>query len=363
MAEPLKSRIDDDVVARYADAFTAAPGPFDRATFLSRTSSLGELELKERVGLVADALRASLPSDDADALAAVVHVGDHSGLDGIAAWPLCAFVERHGLADPASSLAAMERLTRHFSCEFAIRPFLEHHLELSRRSCRRWTRSPSADVRRLPSEGTRPYLPWAKRIRALLDDPSIGLEFVTALRHDPDAVVRRSVANHLNDVARDHPDLVVSICRDWSTDPAIDDTMIRHALRVLVKDGHRGAMDVLGYTTDPDVGVESFTVTPPEVRLGDSIELRAGIVSRSHEPQRLVVDYVIHHVKAGGATSPKVFKWSDLELAPGQSADLVKRRTIATASTRRYHRGVHRVDLQVAGDVVATTEFALSDSS
>lgn len=183
------------------------------------------------------------------------------------------------------------------------------------------------------------------------------------MRHDPSETVRRSVANHLNDIARNHPGRVVEICTSWSDDPAVAPSMIRHALRSLVKKGDPGALSLLGFTTSAQVDVDAFTVAPTTISLGTSITLATTITSTATERQRLVVDFVIHHIGASGATTPKVFKWTTVELAAGEHVEMSKKRKIATASTRHYRAGRHRVELQVAGNVVAETAFELLDSS
>jgi len=365
MAELLKDHFDESLVGLLSEAATATYPAFDSVAFRDRTlSTIADLELKDRINVIADALRAGLPEDYPAAVAHVVEMATTiRGPSGMEPWPLCSVVERHGIDHPDASLVAMEALTQHFSCEFAIRPFLEHHPDLTLDACRRWLAHPEATVRRLPSEGTRPYLPWGPKVQSLLDDPEIGIALITALRHDPDEVVRRSVANHLNDIARNHPDRVAEIATDWSADPDTDPQMVRHALRGLVKKGHPGAMAALGFTTTADVEVDGFTVTPAEVSLGESIELTTRLTSAAAEPQRLIVDFVIHHINANDATSPKVFKWTTIDLAPGESVTLTKRRRIATASTRRYHAGRHPVDLQIAGRRLADTSFTLTDSS
>lgn len=364
MAEPLKNQFDRKLVELLAERFGAVHRTFDASAFTERLlAQFPPLELKDRINLVADELRRCLPDDYVAALAMVVSVAESDGVDGFTAWPLCSFVERHGLVDPPASLAAMERLTRRFSCEFAVRPFLEHHLELTLESLREWAVSTDEAVRRLPSEGTRPHLPWGPKVQALLDDPEIGIGLLMTLRHDSSETVRRSVANHLNDIARNHPDRVVEICREWSDDPEIEPSMIRHALRSLVKKGDPGALAVLGFTTSPEVDVGSFTIDPAALSLGESVTLAATLASTATTHQRLVVDFVVHHIGASGATAPKVFKWTTVELGAGESVDLTKRRRIATASTRRYHAGVHRVVLQVAGQAMAVSGFELLDSS
>jgi 3-methyladenine DNA glycosylase AlkC len=364
MAEPLKENINDQTVDLLATRFSRLHKGFDRKGFTeSVCAQLPDLELKDRINLLADQMAIDLGPDYEAALGTVVETA-LEGIDGWAAWPLCSFLERHGVDSPVASLEAMPQLTTLWSCEFAIRPYLDAHLELTREYLRRWALDPDEAVRRLASEGTRPRLPWGPKVAALSEDPQIGLELLQLLRHDRSETVRRSVANHLNDVAKNDPDLVVDVLAQWtSEDDAVDDRMVRHALRTLVKQGHPGALALLGFTIDPSIAGVRFACSPQEISLGDQIELTAELASTSRQDQLLVVDFVIHHVKTSGETSPKVFKWTTERMAPGQTVHLAKRRRIQTASTRRYHAGEHRIYLQVAGQAVASTHFVLNESS
>lgn len=364
MAEPMKNHFDRELATLLARRFADLDPDFEAERFVDAVAgAFPELELKARINVVADELRRGLPDDYPAALALVVSVAEGDDIEGFTAWPLCTFVERHGHDHPTESLAAMERLTRRFSCEFALRPFLDAHLDQTLDAVRRWTSSPHEDVRRLASEGTRPRLPWGPQVASLTEDPGIGIDVLRALRHDPSETVRRSVANHLNDISKDHPDRVVDLCAKWIREPTTDPAMIRHALRTLVKRGDAGAMAVLGFSTAPEVEVGAFTITPSRIRLGESITLTATMTSTAAAGQRLVVDFVVHHVGASGATTSKVFKWKNLGLDPGATVGLVKQRRIATASTRRYYAGRHQVQLQVAGRILAESSFELLDSS
>lgn len=356
----LKDEIDADLVALLAREFEAVTAEFDGAGFRDAVlDRLDDLELKDRINLIADALADRLPADYRRALDIVVRVAVTEP-GAWAAWPLCSFVERHGLDDPEASLAAMPELTKQWSCEFAIRPYLRDHLDLTRTHLRRWVLDADERVRRLTSEGTRPLLPWGPKVPVLSEDPAIGLELLTALRHDPSEDVRRSVANHLNDVAKSNADLVVAVLQDWTSEAEpVDEAMVRHALRTLVKKGHAGALELLGFTTDPEITVDRFACHPDRVTLGGRIRLEATLTSTAETEQRLVVDFVIHHVNASGETSPKVFKWTTCSIRSGETIELTKRRSIVPASTRTYHPGVHRVDLQVGGRTVGSTRFDL----
>ena len=360
MAAPLKDLIDRPVIEDLGARVVEVQPGFDAKTFVADlVAVLDELELKARIEAVARGLAAGLGDDYPVALDTIVAVArSEPPIDGFGAWALCTFVEVFGVHDPALSLPAMEHLTKRASCEFAIRPFLDQHWDAAYAQLEAFTGHGDESVRRLPSEGTRPRLPWGKGGRRLIDDPEPGLDLIGRLRHDPSPTVRRSVSNHLNDVAHDHPDLVIAVARRWaSEDPPVDGAMIAHGLRSLVKKGHPEAQEILGFTTDPEVDVLAFSVTPATVGMGDHIQLEATLHATASRAQRLVVDFAIHHVNASGGTSPKVFKWAEPGLAADETVTLRKRRLIRQGSTRTYYAGTHRVDLLVAGTVAAEVTF------
>lgn len=359
MAPPLKDYVDHQVVAELARRFAAVDDRFDAKAFVARTEPhLEGLELKARIEWIARQLRSALDDEYLTALASVVAVARaEPPIEGWSAWPLPTVIEQFGLDEPDASLAAMEYVTQRMSCEFAVRPFLRDHFEATFDRLEAFTGHDDERVRRLPSEGTRPRLPWGMKVQRLLDDPTPGIALLQRLRHDSSETVRRSVANHLNDVAKEHPALVVDTVQDWIGEAETDRRMVSHALRTLVKRGNPGALAVLGFTTEAQVAVDEFQVSPSVVRMGDRISLHAELRSTAVTSQRLVIDFVIHHVNASGETSPKVFKWTTIDQAPGECRSLVKRRLIQQASTRTYRAGSHRVELQIAGRVVAETAF------
>jgi 3-methyladenine DNA glycosylase AlkC len=356
----LKDSVGAAVVDDLARRFAEVDDHFDARGFADRTTpQLGELELKARIELIARELwRALGDRDPAASIACVVDVAQaEPAVDGWTAWPLAAVIELFGPLRPSEALDAMEHVTKRMSCEFAVRPFLRDHFDTTYARLHAFTGHDDERVRRLPSEGTRPRLPWGMKVQRLLDDPRPGLELLQLLRHDPSETVRGSVANHLNDVAKARPELVVETLAGWMTEPETDRRMVAHGLRTLVKRGDPNALDLLGFTIEPDVTVERFDVSPAAVDMGSHISLVAELRSTAPLPQRLVVDFVVHHVNASGATSPKVFKWTTLDLAPGEHRILTKRRLIQQASTRTYRAGTHRLELQVAGCVMAETAF------
>lgn len=378
MAEPFKNLVSpklvDDMGKALARSAKSAGVPFDARKFTREAKSgLEDLELKARALHVATALRAALPESfdtiatllegslaapaTTDALGSLRSGPD--GLAGWAVWPLTLVVEHTGLTHPKRALACLRELTMRFSSEWAIRVFVEEHPELTFRTLARWARDPNLHVRRLVSEGTRPRLPWGRRLASLVRDPSPTLPLLEALRDDPEEYVRRSVANHLNDIAKDHPDLVAELLGAWMKGATKERAkLVRHASRSLVKAGHTSTLAVHG-ASEPFQGEASLTVEKSKLRMGDTLSFRIALTSTSKRAQRLVVDYVIHHVKKSGGTSPKVFKGWTFDLAANEARELRKGHKIVPITTRVYYAGTHAVECVVNGKPVARADFDL----
>ncbi len=374
MAEPFKNLISAELVRTAARHLRRVSPGFPQQRFVHLASrGLEALELKQRVLHVTKALVATLPQDFAAAadvleqsLAPASDDVDWSrndpgdgGLAGWVIWPLAEFVAQRGLGSPRRALQALHALTQRLTAEYAIRPFLLAHEELTFATLRQWVKDPSAHVRRLVSEGTRPRLPWGMRLQRLVADPSPSLPLLEALQDDLSEYVRRSVANHLNDIAKDHPDLVASwLERHLPGAPPERRSLLRHASRTLIKKGHRRALAAWGVDRGLR-GRASLAVTPKSPRIGDNVVLAVTLASAAASAQRLVVDYVVHRARPDGSTRPKVWKGWTLELGPREQRTLQKRHSLKPVSVRRDHPGRHAVDLVVNGRVVASAAFTL----
>ncbi|MFO1078657.1 MAG: DNA alkylation repair protein [Planctomycetota bacterium] len=374
MAEPFKNRVDHDLVRAMADHLRRADPGFDAPRFLrAATRGLDELELKARVRHVAGALAAALPADFARAADAIERslqparddtelgalVTDHRGLAGFAIWPLGEFVAARGLVEPERALSALHALTQRWTAEFAIRPFLVEHRQRTFAALRRWAGDPSAHVRRLVSEGSRPRLPWGMQLGFLIADPSPTLPLLERLQDDDSDYVRRSVANHLNDIAKDHPHVVAEwVERHLPGASPQRAALLRHACRTLVKRGDRRVLEAFGVGA-PYRGEAALRLLPRRCAVGGAVELRVDLVSAAARPQPLVADYRVHYRKADGGTSPKVRKGWKLVLAPGERRALTKTLSLAPVSTRRLYAGRHAIELLVNGAVVAAASFTL----
>jgi len=312
---------------------------------------LRALELKARVAHVADAIRLHLAADGPTMLRQLVDIlavrPDEPELAGMLAWPVITVVERHGLRWPDTAFPVMRAITGAFSCEMAMRPFLVADLSRALAELAAWTDDEDEHVRRLVSESTRPRLPWAGHLRAVQGDPSLTIPLLDALRNDPSLYVRRSVANHLNDISKDHPDVVVEVLERWNVDAGPDTAWVtRHALRSLVKQGHRGALALQGFGAPSLVGVQ-LEVEPAELVLGGRLQLRATLSSDAS--QDLLVDVVVGFRKADGRIRPKTFKWTRIRLDAGESRTLTKSLHLKPISTRRYYEGLHSARLRING--------------
>lgn len=312
----------------------------------------------ERVRHIAGALHPALPADYAAALeviAAMVPRLTH----GFQAVAVTEYVARYGLDDFDRSMNALAKLTRFGTAEFAIRPFLAEDADRTLAVMARWTGSDDEHVRRLASEGARPRLPWAARVTALKADPTRAAHILEALKADPAIYVRKSVANHLNDIAKDHPEWLLDRLAEWPKDDPHTVWIIRHALRTLIKQGEPRALALIGVGHGAAVMVHKFAVEPAVVRLGERIAIAAEITSDSTVNQPLVVDYRVHYARAGNKTAAKVFKWKTFDLAAGDTVALRISQVIRDFSTRRHYPGRHDVDLIVNGQTMATSEFDL----
>ncbi|HEV7313128.1 DNA alkylation repair protein [Sphingopyxis sp.] len=355
----LKDLLGPPALETIADAGAAASPRFDRPAFVSAASEgLEALSIMERVRHIADALHIALPGDYIAALGILRAMAPRL-TNSFQAIAITEYVARYGLDDFDTSMDALADLTRFGSAEFAIRPYLAADTPRALATMTRWTESEDEHVRRLASEGARPRLPWASRVPALKADPTRAAPILEALKADPSLYVRKSVANHLNDIAKDRPDWLLGRLAGWQQDDPQTAWIVRHALRTLIKKGDPGALALIGVGHGAAVIVRHFGIAPATVRLGDRIVLAVELLSDAAEDQRLVVDYRVHYARAGGKSAPKVFKLKTFELPVGDTVRLSISQTIRDFSTRRHHPGRHEVELIVNGQTMATAAFEI----
>ncbi len=359
MAEELKTWFDATFFRELAGLVRARHKPFPAERFVADALvDLDGLSLMARMERAAALLGEHLPGDYDKALAIVMAVVPHySGQFRALLGPT--FVALHGRHDPARSLEALRLLTVHGSSEFAVRHFLRDDFEGTLKVMRRWADDENHHVRRLASEGSRPRLPWSFRLERLVADPGPAIPILERLKADPEPYVRTSVANHLNDIAKDHPERMLDLVTGWDREDPATAWIVRHASRSLIKAGHPRALALHGFGETPQVAVAGLSVSPSPVPWEGTAVIAFDLASRAGNDQRLAVDYVVHYVKANGTRAPKVFKLREIVLAAGETASLSVRRSMAQRTTRRHYPGLHRVEIQINGVVCAGLDFTL----
>lgn len=353
-----------ELVERFASDIKSVEKDFPVDPFLALVfdAHWEALELKQRVRHISLCLRKMLPADYRKALDILVkvakaHTAKYGEKMSFEYTFLPDFVEIHGVEDPDASLPALEVMTRWSSAEFAVRPFLLRYPERMYAQMLEWSRHKSPLVRRLSSEGIRPRLPWGMGVPALKRDPSPVLPILENLKHDPAETVRRSVANNLNDISKDHPELVLGIAARWLGHSPETDWIVRHASRGLLKKGNSAALAHFGFQSEIE-GIEIREFRHDAiVRIGERLDFSFEVVNRSTEQAAIRLEYGIDYQTVSGKTSVKVFKIKELKLGGGQTDRISKYQRFQDFTTRKHFSGAHVLRIIVNGKAMAEGVF------
>ena len=377
MAEPLKNMFGPEMVHRTAASIASVYDEFDEQSFTATAlDGFEDLELTPRCRQIAAALATHLPADRKKAIAILIDslgpelpnrdpaetpsASDANPMAGFIYISYGYFLAEHGGDHFDAVIRANYEITKRATSEFSIRTPLRDHTDATLAVLKEWAVDHNVHVRRCVSEGTRPRLPWSFRLKVFQENPAPVIELLELLKDDPVEYVRRSVANNLNDIAKDHPELVVDVARRWWADG--DDTrrLVRHALRSLVKAGDPGALEVLGFGTTSPARVGSVSIDPGSVAIGGKVKLAITIENPSAEPCGALVDLRVNFVKANGSTAPKVFKGAELSLDGGDSAVISKTVSVAQHTTRKHYPGEHAVEVLINGTAHPAGSFTVT---
>jgi 3-methyladenine DNA glycosylase AlkC len=366
----LKEFFSPSLVKRLAADLVRAQSSFPARPFVKKAcAGLDGLELLDRGRHIARVLAAHLPAAYPDAIAVLLrslgpeHATDEllgAGMEPFYYFPHSVFVAECGLDHFELSMQAQYELTKRFSAESSIRPYIERYPEETLSVLRHWVRDPNPHVRRLVSEGTRLRLPWAPRVSWLDRHPERILELLELLKDDPSTLVRRSVANSLNDLGKMRPDLLAATAARWLKGASSERrALVEHGLRSAVKRGNPDALRLLGYGARAAVAVERIRFQPQRVPIGRRVSMSFTLRSLSRQPQALLVDVAVHFVKARG-TSPKVFKVTRVDLPARGRAELRTTFSLAVHTTRVPQPGRHRVDVLLNGEPRRASSFQVT---
>jgi len=363
--DAFKHWFNEALVTRISNSLKKAYPPFNAKNFLKVVPKLAALEMKPRVHFIRDAMFAELPKDYLSSLSILLKSAELGNLKGFELWPYTEFIQHHGLKHVDESLEALYILTPKFTAEFAVRPFLIEHPKKTFARLKKWAGDDNEHIRRWASEGTRPRLPWGMKLHASIVDPKPGLEILEKIKFDNSLYVRKSIANHLNDITKDHPDLVIATLKAWqkkvtAKDKAKLEWIKKQALRTLIKKGYKPALDVMGFGAKAEVKLGELKLNKKKFSEKDVLTFELDLISKSAKPQVLAVDYIIYYQKANQKISPKVFKLKVFELKPKEVFTLKKNHSLKPVTTRKHYAGLHRLEIQINGKILASTEWYLA---
>ncbi len=359
-----KHWINESVVNTLATALSKVSKDFNQHEFRKISKELPPLELKARVQLLSQALYQHLPKEFPQSSKLLLKSLEHGKLSGFMLWPYTEYIQSYGLAHRQKSLEALAQITELFTAEFAVRPFLKKYTHETLGFLLNCAGDSNVHLRRWSSEGSRPRLPWGERLDVFIQNPRLTLPILEELKYDEELYVRKSVANHLNDIAKDHPSVVLQVLAQWKKQAPDQhkekiDWITRHSLRTLIKKGNPHALKLMGVSAESKVKVEKLALTSPVVAMGKNLEFQFKISSQSSKKQKLIVDYIIYHQKVGGKLTPKVFKLKTFELGPKESLLVQKKHSFKPVTTRKYYPGAHRIEIQVNGKIFAKKDWVL----
>ena len=363
----LKHLFGEKLLLRMARSLKRVYPEFDSNQFVKLYKLLAPLEMKPRVRCIRDELYRQLPKSYPKAVSILLRSAKGKELKSFDYWPYAEYVQTYGTGSLDISLSALKEITCLFTSEFAVRPFLKAYPKQTLSFLLKCAKDPNVHIRRWATEGTRPRLPWGERLDGFIEDPTATRPILEILKSDRELYVRRSVANHLNDIAKDHPLYVIKLLTQWRRDARVEEKVniewiIQKALRSLIKGGHPKALSLIGVNSKPKLRMKDFTISNSKFEINDKIDFSFSIASLSATPQKLVVDYIVHYAKANGRTSPKVFKLKTWVLSGNTSATIIKSHHLREVTTRKFYFGAHSLEIQINGVVMKRWDWSLISS-
>jgi 3-methyladenine DNA glycosylase AlkC len=361
--EPLKYMFSPALIEQIGtQAAHSIPG-FSQDLFITHVLNhqWDALELKQRVRHISTALHAQMsghyPTDIQHILHLTHAILQSSTSQSFVYMFLPDYIEQYGTQHLSLSLQAMEAVTCLCSCEFAIRPFLLAHQQQVLAQMLLWSTHPNAHVRRLSSEGCRPRLPWGMAMPALKKDPTPILPILENLKNDPSEYVRKSVANNLNDITKDNPDVVLALGARWLGTSPHTNWIVKHACRTLLKKGNIAALQLFGLSHQPLCTVDNLSVANSAISIGQHLHFSFSLTSHHAAPTTMRVEYIITYAKANDKQSNKVFKITENTYHPHQPTIFTRRQSFADMTTRKHYPGTHHLTIAINGCHMASLAF------
>ena len=378
MAEPFKNMYNEQFFDRFTKDLLLVVNNFDTREFVSKImdDEWENRELKQRTSHITTILREFLPTDYKEAIAKILELLDYvestqpdfSKIDDTKfglmleyGWILDNYVEQYGLADYETSVKAIEKITQFTSCEFAVRPFIIKYPDKMMKQMLAWSKHEHWGVRRLASEGCRPRLPWTMALPGLKKNPTPIIPILENLKNDPARFVRLSVANNLNDIAKDNPEMVTELAKKWQGESEEVDWIIKHGCRTLLKQGRSEVMELFGFDSIKNISIEDFQISTPEVKIGNSLVFGFNLLNNNNKKIKIRLEYAIYYQKANGTLTKKVHKISEKEYAENSATQITRKHSFRVVTTRKFHIGLHQVAVIINGNELEKHNFKLTE--
>lgn len=357
MPELLKNMYNRESLYEVAVAIQSVYNSFKVDEFIKSTmdETWNNLELKARCRKISMSLGMYLPEDYKEALSIL----EKSVTGFYFAFFFPDFVEVYGQDDINwdLSISALERNTEYWSSEFAVRAFIIKDEERMMAQMRKWSKHKSEHVRRLASEGCRPQLPWGQAISKFKKDPTPVLPILEQLKTDTSTYVQKSVANNLNDISKTHPDLVISIVKDWYSKNKSTNWIVKHGCRTLLKKGNRDVLALFGYDDTTSINLQDFTLETTSISIGEDLTFSFNILAKKATKTRL--EYGIDYIKSNGKRNRKIFKISEVSLKENEKKSYMKKHSFADVSVRKHYPGIHSIAIIINGIEKDKLDFEL----
>lgn len=337
--------------------------PFSAEKFIKQAvAPLTSLSLNERMRHTSVVLHENLPAEYKTSIA-ILKESIPLLKPGYTNLVFPDFVSRYGTHDIKTSLEALHYFTQFGSSEFAIRTFLKLDIAKTIKTMYQWSEDDNEHVRRLSSEGSRPRLPWSFKLDAIIHNPTLTKPILENLKQDDSLYVRKSVANHINDISKDSPDYILRLVKLWDQKHPHTAWIVKRGCRSLFKKGDKQSLAAFNYTKEVRISLRKFILKPDPIHIGESITFQFELASKKNKRQKLMVDYRIHYIKKSGSGLPKVFKLKELDLAPNTSVSISKKQSFQNFTTRTHFPGKHKLEILVNGKVIKGATFMVKEKS
>ncbi len=360
MATELKEMFNKKFYEHLATQFNKVDSGFNIQQFVEAvTNGLENRSLNERLRFTTIILKNHLPADFKEAVQLLNAVIPNTA-KGYTSLIFPDYIGQYGVQDFDISMEALAYYTQFGSSEFAIREFLKHDFDKTLEVMKLWAESPNHHHRRLASEGCRPRLPWAMALPELKKNPDPILPLLSILKSDSSEYVRRSVANNLNDIAKDNPHIVIEIASKWKGHSKETDAIIKHACRTLLKQGNIEILKHFGLDSSK-VAIANFKIDTPKVAIGDPLEFSFSIQNNDQKSQTIRLEYAVYYLRQNGQLSKKVFKISERIFEPNQSSNINRKQSFKIITTRKFYTGGQKLSIIVNGEEKNSIAFELID--